>query len=125
MKQGIPGDCGRIVQLTPDGATQNMRHFLRKLNRKLYGNAAWRFGKSVRIFPVLERSHGDRLHYHAVIDRPEHLEAAEFAELVMETWRTTDWGHNQVDIQDDADEGWLKYILKGRTKAEFDDAIDV
>ena len=56
--------------LTDTAASQNMRHFLNKLDRSVFGKAATRFGKRVGCVPILEGGIGKRLHYHAVIDCP-------------------------------------------------------
>src|SRR5437763_12612470 len=65
----------RIKQqkLDPLIATSNFRHFLNRLNREVFGNAAKRFGRGLRAIPVLEHDELVRFHNHAIIDRPEHV----------------------------------------------------
>jgi len=72
------GDLATQVWLTETLASQNLRHFLNRLNRSIYGNASARFGKGVSCIPVLEGGGSKRLHYHAVIDCPRHDIAHEF-----------------------------------------------
>jgi hypothetical protein len=63
----VPNGTTSVTQwLTDTAATQNMRHFLNKLDRSVFGKAAVRFGKRIGCMPVLEGGAGKRLHYHAV-----------------------------------------------------------
>lgn len=121
----VPNGTTSVTQwLTDTAATQNMRHFLNKLDRSVFGKAAVRFGKRIGCVPVLEGTGGKRLHYHAVIDCPRPELAGDFPLLIADAWRTTMWGYWQVDCQRDADHGWLRYITKGRDKPNLADAID-
>ncbi len=110
--------------LTDTVASQNMRHFLNKLDRSVFGKAASRFGKQVGCIPVLEGGCDKRLHYHALIDCPRPELVADFPLLVADHWRSTQWGYWQVDCQANADDGWLTYITKFRDKPNLADAID-
>jgi hypothetical protein len=112
------------VWLTDTAATQNLRHFLNKLNRTVFGKAALRFGRGVGCIPILEGGSFKRLHYHAMLDCPRSDLTAEFPLLVAEHWRSTQWGYWQIDCQSDPDEGWLTYMTKFRDKPNFADAID-
>ena len=121
----VPNGTISVTQwLTDTAATQNMRHFLNKLDRSVFGKAATRFGKRIGCVPVLEGTVSKRLHYHAVIDCPRPNLVAEFPALVSDAWRSTTWGYWQVDCQNDADHGWLSYITKFRDKPNLADAID-
>jgi hypothetical protein len=94
------------------------------LNRKVYGRAASRYGKSVSVIPIMEGGDDKRLHYHAMIDCPaDHLQEA-FPDAIASSWRSTQWGYDQIDVQPQADEGWLAYMTKLRDKADFASAID-
>ena len=125
MKQALQADDGRLIRLTRDLASENFRHFLKRLNYKLYGNAAHRYRRRVTVCPVLEMSAADRLHYHAVFDVPPSVTPDEFRQFTLECWSSTHWAHSQSDIQFQADSGWAAYILKMRTKTEFDLDIDL
>lgn len=121
----VPNGTSAVTQwLTDTAASQNMRHFLNKLDRLVFGKAATRFGKRVGCVPVLEGGTGKRLHYHAVIDCPRPELAGDFPLLIADAWRTTTWGYWQIDCQRDADHGWLTYITKFRDKPNLADAID-
>jgi hypothetical protein len=105
-------------------ASNNFAHFRKRLDQKVLGSAAKRYGKEIKIVAVLEKSADDRLHYHCIIDRPFHWSFERFAEAIRECWSKTDFGHHQVDIQDQADAGWTDYILKARQKQALLDSID-
>ncbi len=110
--------------LTETVAVQNLRHFLNKLNRSVFGKSAVRFGRGVGCIPVLEGGGDKRLHYHAVIDCPRSELLADFPLLIADHWRSTQWGYWQTDCQANPDDGWLTYITKFRDKPNFADAID-
>ena len=121
----VPNGTSAVTQwLTDTAASRNMRHFLNKLDRSVFGKAATRFGKRVGCVPVLEGGTGKRLPYHAVIDCPRPELAGDFPLLIAHTWGSTTWGYWQVDCQKDADNGWLSYITKFRDKPNLADAID-
>ena len=127
LKQSVTvpnGIMSTKLWLTETVAAQNLRHFLNKLNRSVFGKSAARFGKGVGCIPVLEGGRDRRLHYHAVIDCPLPDLVAGFPLLITDHWRSTQWGYCQVDCQTDPDDGWLTYITKFRDKPNFADAID-
>lgn len=120
------GDHDLAVSLTmkqQDGPTslnafeaeKNLRHFLNRLNKRAFGNAAARFGRRVPVVPMLERSLSDRWHYHLTIKNPFPDEAACRA-AVRDCWAKTRWGYNEVDSRPLHDaEGWINYITKSRS----------
>lgn len=93
-------------------AEKNLRHFLNRLNKKAFGNAARRHGRKISVAPMLERSLSGRLHYHLSLKNP----FAEFSicrSAVEECWTKTRWGYNEVDVQEIHDvSGWHRYITK-------------
>ena len=72
----------------------------------------------------MERDAQGRPHFHLAIDRPGHIAHERFVELINDIWRSTRWGYEQTHILPYADEGWLRYMAKFRTKANFADSID-
>ncbi len=116
--------CTHTEALTQYTATQNMRHFLNKLDKAVFGNAASRYGKRVLCLPVQEGCQNKHLHYHAVIDCPRPELSGSYPSLIARLWRSTQWGDHQVDCQRGADAGWLSYITKSRDKPSLADAID-
>jgi hypothetical protein len=127
MKQGVKVETtygSQITRLTNELASQNLRHFLNLLNKRVYGNAHVRFGSSVRVIPILESGRDKRRHYHLMIDCPRNDLKGLFPQLVRTFWAQTQWGYDQIDIQADADNGWINYISKLNDKPSFNDAID-
>ena len=50
------------------------RHFMNLLNRAVFGNAARRYGKRLRVIAVLEKGLNSPWHYHAAIEPPGHID---------------------------------------------------
>ena len=110
--------------LDPIECSRNFRHFANRLNKSVLGNAFTRHGNRLRMIPVLERSHGERWHYHTVIDRLDRIHRDEFANVVSDCWTKTPWGYRQIDIQHDISNGWINYITKFSQKTTYSDAMD-
>ncbi|WP_426264268.1 rolling circle replication-associated protein [Sphingomonas sp. PWP1-2] len=127
MKQGRVVHSGRSpihLVLTPYEASVNMRHFTNRLNKAVYGNAASRHGMRVPIIAVQEGGSGIRLHYHAIIDCPHVDLVPGFPSLINELWGKTPWGHREIQVRSNPDEGWIDYISKACTKSDYADAFD-
>lgn len=127
MKQGrmADGPTGQIyVPISNEAASNNVGHFLNRLNKKLYGNAATRFGKKVQIIPVFEGGNHKRLHVHGTIDCPRPDLRTVYPALIAEIWSQTPWGYHQTQVQPDCDRGWTTYFSKTRDKPNYADAID-
>jgi hypothetical protein len=112
------------VRLTADHAKKNLRHFLNKLNRHYFKNAFDRHGKRLSVAPIMEVSHEGRLHYHLIIDKPDHVSAVQFGTDIRCLWQSTDWGYKEVHIHDHPNEGWLVYMTKPSQKPDYDLSID-
>lgn len=123
MRQVLNDANGGCLHLDHHQASANLSHFLKRLNRAFFGNAV-RHGRRVNSFAVLEKTSEGRLHYHALIDRPQTVEREAFDSAVELCWSKTKWAQRQIDIQHSANEGWLSYMLKARTKTNFYDDID-
>lgn len=127
LKQGLAvrnGAADTFVLLTRELAIQNYRHFLNLLSSMILGQAAKRFGKRVNSISTIEGGKGKRLHIHGVIDCPRDDLFERFPSMITEAWRMTQWGHGQIDIQRDANAGWINYISKLRDKPDYGEAID-
>jgi hypothetical protein len=127
LKQAQASNDGRWFQGNEDQYRAAFRHFIRRLNDAVYGNAARRYGKRLRVIAVLEKELYRRWHYHAAIKPPSHVSLLDFEKLIHECWAKTHWGHNRVQVRDNADQGWIIYMLKPRQKSEFEtwsDCID-
>lgn len=123
LRQSITNGLHR-VGLTPELAQQNLRHFLNMLNNQTLGSAFKNYGKAIPVIPVLEGGQFKRLHYHLAIDCPRDNLKEEFPQLVQRLWSRTQWGYDEVDIQADADNGWISYMTKFRDKHSLEYAID-
>lgn len=120
-------DDGRWFRGTEYQYRATFRHFMKRLNGAVYGNAVRRYRKQLRVIAVLEKGLHGRWHYHAAIEPPFHISLEDFEKLVHECWRKTHWGYDRVLVRDNADQGWIIYMLKPRQKSEFEtwsDCID-
>lgn len=127
LKQSVVvryGQSSIHSRITPDRAVRNFRHFMNRLNKRVYGHSYSRHGKRVQVIPVLEGGEHTRLHYHCVIDCPRAELSDSYSNLIGECWLQTDYGYDQIDVQPRSDSGWVNYISKFRTKSEFDQSID-
>jgi hypothetical protein len=109
-----------LVYLDEFSCRETFRHFLNLLHRAAFGNAALRFGKKLRIIPVLEKGAGGRWHYHAAVEPPPDIAPSEFRRMIEDCWQRTYWGYRDIRIREKADEGWIKYMLKKRQKSDFE-----
>jgi hypothetical protein len=105
-------------------ASKNFRHFMNRLNRKILGSAAKLHARRFKTVAVIESNADGRLHYHAMIDRPNYCSFETFKAVVADQWLRTDFGYRQIDIQDAATPGWTDYMLKSRQKSSLLDSID-
>jgi hypothetical protein len=105
-------------------ASRTFQNFRNRLNHKVLGSCAKRYGARLQMVVVLETSADDRLHFHCIIERPDHCPLSCFATIIREQWWKTDFGYHQVDVQDQSDDGWTDYILKQRQKRSLLDSID-
>ena len=105
-------------------ASLNLKQFTNRLNRLLFGASARRYGKGVKLFPVIESSADKRIHIHAIIDCPDHINDTDFSNKIDEAWSKTNWGYRHTHIQPIRDDGWASYITKFSQKTEYDLAID-
>jgi hypothetical protein len=64
------------------------------------------------------------MHYHAVIECPRDDLIPVFPILIEECWGKTDWGYDQVHVTPDANDGWVQYMTKLRSKPDFACSID-
>jgi hypothetical protein len=119
LKQRVGG-----IAIDHVAAAQNFRHFMNRLNRRVFGNSAARHGRGLNVIPVIENDEIVRLHYHAVIDRPERMTPEEFRRAIDASWRKTLWGYNQLVLEPMTNNGWINYIGKFGQKPDYALAID-
>ncbi len=99
---------------------RNYRHFQNIINRKVFGNSSQRFGKKLQSLVVREVSGSGRHHLHVIMEVPDTMGFQEFSQLIRKSWVSTSYGYGEIDIvlpaDDDMKDGYLKYIMKHRTK---------
>jgi hypothetical protein len=105
-------------------ASANFRQFRNRLNAKLLGSKAKRYGGKLNMIAIRETNADGRLHYHALIDRPHYCSFEHFKDVVIEQWQRTEFGYRHIDVQDHADNGWIDYITKYQQKTSLLDSID-
>jgi hypothetical protein len=130
LKQRIEGNnCrGRFgSSIDPIKISDNTRHFLNRLNQKVYGKKFTRFNKCLSVIPVIEGSKDIRWHVHMAIEQPDHLSFEEFEKLIVENWLKTKYGYNDIRIRRTYDYlGWIDYMLKNYSKEKnLSDSVDV
>jgi hypothetical protein len=137
LKQGHQSEQGAWIKLDDYPCRQAFRHFMNLLNRAVYGAAFRRYGKRLRVLPVLEkgevhasalrsweRSTSGRWHIHCAIELPSHLDAISLEKLVRHCWAKVELGYGRILIRDGANAGWINYMLKDRQKSAFEGFLD-
>ena len=137
LKQARRSEKGAWIKVDDYPCKQAFRHFMNRLNRAIYGAAFRRYGKRVRVLPVLEkgevrasalrsweRGTSGRWHIHCAIELPAHLDAVALEKLIRRCWAKVELGYGRILVRDCANAGWINYMLKGRQKSEFDDFLD-
>ena len=104
--------------------SKNIKHFLNRLNRLLYGNAYKRFSNAVKIFPVIEYDVDKRFHVHAIIDKPDTIDEIKFYKAIKQSWSKTKFGYDHIHIQTITSDGWISYLTKFAQKPDYDLSID-
>jgi hypothetical protein len=103
----------------------NIKHFLNRVNQKVFKNSFRRFGKCLKSFVVMEVSPlTKRHHIHLILEQPDRYSLDKFENVINQSWSETRWGYNHTHIQTMYDNGWLFYLLKDRTKLDLLSDID-
>ena len=110
--------------IDPMIASREFRYFKKRLDAKLLGSRAKRYGKRLNCFAVVEANAEGRLHYHAIIDRPSHCEFEDFKAAIAEQWSKVSFGYRHIKVKNEPNEGWNNYLVKLRQKSDLLDAID-
>jgi hypothetical protein len=137
LRQAHQPDSGGWVQIEDYRCRQAFRHFMNLLNRAVYGAAFRRYGKRLRVLPILEkgevRAHSlcpwergtsGRWHIHCAIELPSHFDAVVLENLICGCWAKVEWAYGRILVRDGANAGWISYMLKDRQKSEFDGFLD-
>jgi hypothetical protein len=115
MKQTRQSDSGAWVKIDDYRCRQAFRHFMSLLNRAVYGAAFRRYGKRLRVLPVLERGElharalrswergtSGRWHIHCAIELPSHCDAVALERLIRNCWAKVKWGSGRILVRDGA-----------------------
>jgi hypothetical protein len=137
LKQCRQSDKGTWIKIDDYPCRQAFRHFMNLLNRAIYGAAFRRYGKRLRVLPVLEKGEvraralrsweygaSGRWHIHCAIELPSHFDAVALERLIRDCWAKIEWAYGRILVRDGANAGWIDYMLKGRQKSEFDGLLD-
>ena len=128
LKQKIPLRNGEYVLLDELGSKKVFKKYIHLLNRSIYRSAYRHHGKRLRIMPFLEKSASGRWHYHVAMEPPAHLSNEEFVKTAMLLWENTEWGYKFGRSEVAADDGWINYCIKRRSKQAFEsyyDCVDI
>jgi hypothetical protein len=137
LKQARQSDDGVWVRIDDQPCRQAFRHFMNLLNRAVFGTAFRRYGKRLRVLPVLEkgevparalrlweRGTSGRWHVHCAIELPLHFDAIALERLIRVCWRIVEWACGRILVRDGTNAGWIDYTLKSRQKSVFDGFFD-
>jgi hypothetical protein len=116
------------TKLDEQKAKSAFGHFMHLMNRSIYKNAFERKGKRLRVIGILEKAELGRWNYHAAIEPPAHLSPEDFETLIRDRWSRVDWGYREIEVEFNADQRWVNYMLKPWQKAGLEvwsDAIDL
>ena len=105
-------------------SSQNTKHFLNRLNQRIFKNSYRRYGKRLKSFVVMEGNTSIRHHIHLTLDRPHRITYEDFEYLITDCWSKTTFGYNHIDIRPMYNNGWFEYLLKCRTKTDLLSDID-
>ena len=123
FKQAKQRRDGTYQRINHDVASNNIHHFLNKLNTKAYGNSFKRYGKRIKSVVSLEGGKvcdDKRLHTHFALTYPDYVTSQQdkiaFKHRIVEAWEKTFWGYGHVEFRDIYDgAGWIDYIAKDGT----------
>lgn len=112
--------------LTEDIAQAAVTELLKRLDKFVRGRGHPVKLKTIAVREGSTRSQDPtRLHYHLKIEVPSRMSKENFAKKVAHYWTKLEWAsrdQNRFDVR--CDDGWLTYILKGRSKVNYADAFD-
>jgi hypothetical protein len=115
---------GGFVRLDELSAKKAFHHYMKGLNRKIYGAAFRHQRKRLRVIPILEKSADGRWHYHVAIESPSFMYATSFGQVAMDLWLHTPLGYCHGDVAVNADDGWIAYMAKRRGKSRLENYYD-
>jgi hypothetical protein len=127
LKQSRQADDGRPIKGTVHHYRAAFRNFVKRLNNAVYGNAARRNNRRLRVIPILEKGYYKGWHFHAAFEPPARITFDEFKPPIQIHWREIHWANRVDEARPNADQGWIEYMLKPRQKfglENWSDSID-
>lgn len=101
---------------------RDITFFLNRLNYKLFRKGFSKHGKKLDVLPVIEGDRNTDFHCHLALELPENLGLNEMEQHIRECWGKTRFGRANgnfaIKIEPKIDDGWRKYKLKEKTKAD-------
>ena len=109
LKQARQSEKGAWIKIDDYRSRQAFRHFMNLLNRAVYRAAFRRYGKRLRVLPVLEkgevrasalrpceRGTSGRWHIHCAIELPAHLDAIALERLIRRCWAKIGLSYSRI-----------------------------
>jgi|SRR5215469_3351801 len=122
------------VVLTPifepenlDEAEKLLGDFLNRLNKSLFGNAAYRHRKRIDVFATIEGLHGNkRVHFNCTFALPEHRKLEMLKLKIEMCWRAVNSERDtQISMKEIYEtDKWTRYTMK-ELRANYTDCISV
>lgn len=119
FKEHLQTENGGFAKLTDEICRGELVAFCNELDRRIYKHAVLRYGKRLRRIVFLEKGFDRSWHNHMAIERPEHISEVKFRNLIKDCWARSEWAVPNKDVQFERNRGWVEYIHKTRSKAEF------
>ena len=96
---------------------ENVRHFSNRLNKSVFGNSFYRYGKRLKGWYVFEGGRYKHPHIHAIIERPERINKYQFSDLIIKCWMETKFGYGNNRVAETYDyPKRVNYMLKSYSK---------
>jgi hypothetical protein len=119
VKQRIEGQFRKSFssKVDKESLSVNIRHFMNRLNKSVYGSSFNRYDKRLSVIPVFEGNDLIRNHIHLTLQRPDHIDLVTFEKLISDSWLKTKYGYQNICVKEIYDyRGWLDYQLKSKSK---------
>jgi hypothetical protein len=124
LKQSIRTPNGGFVMVDELAAKKAFKTYMDALDRRIYRSAYRHHDKRLSVIPILEKSAGERWHYHLAIEPPVFMIGNQFTDLASQLWLNSELGYGHGHADPDVDQGWMTYITKLRTKNAFEHYLD-
>lgn len=102
----------------------SLRKFLMRIDRIYFKNRIHR-GACLQRLVCIEQDAAGRFHAHLALEGPPDGMTEEFCYNLFVQWRKNPFGYREHHIQPLTSAGWLAYITKLRSKANFFDYVDL